>query len=228
MRHLVYLLLRMSQINGFYVLMKTNEEVINRLLKYRNVMQKMKGLGFVRVFSDNLADAIGVSPSLVRKDFSMFDLTGNKRGGYQLETLVEKLNMILGKDKKQKVIIVGCGKMGKALMNYNGFPRVGIRVVAGFDSDPSLLEPDAPIPILHVSKMKDFIAENKIKLVVLTVPEPSAQSIVDSLMRTSIRGIVNFAPISLKGSDTCLIHNINIEQEFEKLFYRIQFADRET
>jgi len=207
--------------------MKTNEEVINRLLKYRNVMQKMKGLGFVRVFSDNLADAIGVSPSLVRKDFSMFDLTGNKRGGYQLETLVEKLNVILGKDKKQKIIIVGCGKMGKALMNYNGFPRVGIRVVAGFDSEPSLLEPDAPIPILHVSKMKDFIAENKIKLAVLTVPEPSAQSIVDSLIKTSIRGVVNFAPISLKGSDTCLIHNINIEQEFEKLFYRIQFADRE-
>jgi len=156
----------------------------------------------------------------------MFDLTGNKRGGYQLETLVEKLNVILGKDKKQKIIIVGCGKMGKALMNYNGFPRVGIRVVAGFDSEPSLLEPDAPIPILHVSKMKEYIAENNIKLAVLTVPEPSAQSIVDSLMNTSIRGVVNFAPISLKGSDTCLIHNINIEQEFEKLFYRIQFADR--
>jgi len=221
------MLSRNCQINGFYVLMKTNEEVINRLLKYRNVMQKMKGLGFVRVFSDNLADAVGVSPSLVRKDFSMFELTGNKRGGYQLETLVEKLNVILGKDKKQKIVIVGCGKMGKALMNYNGFPRVGIRVVAGFDSEPSLLEPDAPIPILHVSKMKEYIAENNIKLAVLTVPEPSAQSIVDSLMKTSIRGIVNFAPISLKGGDTCLIHNINIEQEFEKLFYRIQFADRD-
>ncbi len=207
--------------------MKTNEEVINRLLKYRNVMQKMKGLGFIRVFSDNLADAIGVSPSLVRKDFSMFDLTGNKRGGYQLETLFEKLNVILGKDKKQKIIIVGCGKMGKALMNYNGFPRVGIRVVAGFDSEPSFLDPDAPIPILHVGKMKEYISENDIKLAVLTVPEPSAQSIVDSLIKTSIRGVVNFAPISLKGSDTCLIHNINIEQEFEKLFYRIQFADRE-
>ena len=216
-----------EQFNGFYVLMKTNEEVINRLLKYRNVMQKMKGLGFVRVFSDNLADAVGVSPSLVRKDFSMFELTGNKRGGYQLEVLIEKLNAILGKDKKQKIIIVGCGKMGKALMNYNGFPRVGIRVVAGFDSEPSLLEPDAPIPILHVRKMKEYIAENNIKLAVLTVPEPSAQSIVDSLMRTSIRGIINFAPISLKGSDTCLIHNINIEQEFEKLFYRIQFAERQ-
>jgi redox-sensing transcriptional repressor len=205
--------------------MKTNEEIINRLIKYRNVMQKMKGLGFARVFSDNLADAVGVSPSLVRKDFSMFELTGNKRGGYQLQTLLDSLNQLLGKDKKQKIIIVGCGKIGRALMNYNGFPRVGIRVASGFDSEPALLDHDAPIPILHVSKMKQYIAENDIKVAVLTVPEPSAQSILDSLMKANIRGVVNFAPITLKGSDSCFIHNINIEQEFEKLFYRIQFAE---
>ena len=117
-----------------YGLENMKTEIINRLLKYRTVLQKMKALGFARVFSDNLADAVGVSPSLVRKDFSMFDLTGNKRGGYQLESLVEKLDAILGKDKKQKIIIVGCGKMGSALMNYNGFPRVKIRVVAGLSS----------------------------------------------------------------------------------------------
>ncbi|MEE9367824.1 MAG: redox-sensing transcriptional repressor Rex [Pontiella sp.] len=206
--------------------MKT--EIINRLLKYRTVLQKMKALGFIRVFSDNLADAVGVSASLVRKDFSMFELTGNKRGGYQIDVLTERLNVILGKDKKQKIIIVGCGKMGGALMQYNGFPRAGIRVVAGFDSEQKLLDPDGPIPILHVSKMKDYIAKNNIKLAVLTVPEPSAQSILDSLMKANIRGVVNFAPLPLKGSDTCIIHNINIEQELETLFYQIQFAEREA
>lgn len=208
--------------------MKTSEEIINRLIRYRNVMQKMKALGFARVFSDNLADAVGVSPSLVRKDFSMFELTGNKRGGYQIQTLLDRLNQLLGKDKKQKIIVVGCGKIGRALMNYNGFPRVRIRVAAGFDSEPTLLDPDAPIPILHVSKMKQYIADNDIKVAVLTVPEPSAQSILDSLMKANIRGVVNFAPISLKGSDSCFIHNINIEQEFEKLFYRIQFAEQQS
>ena len=208
--------------------MKTNQEVIRRLSRYRDVMRKMKALGLVKVFSDNLADAVGVSPSLVRKDFSMFNLTGNKRGGYQLVELIEGLNVILGKDKKQKLIIVGCGKMGGALMSYNGFPRVGIRVVAGFDSDKQLLDPNAPIPILHVSKMKEYIVENDIKVAVLTVPEPSAQSILDSLMKANIRGVVNFAPIPLKGSETCIIHNINIEQEIENLFYQIRFSEREA
>lgn len=205
--------------------MNANQEVIRRLSRYRNVMRKMKALGLVKVFSDNLADAIGVSPSLVRKDFSMFNLTGNKRGGYRIEELVSKLNVLLGKDQKQKIVVVGCGKLGQALMNHNGFPRVGIRVVAGFDSDPSVVAPDAPIPILHIQKMKEFITENQIRVAALTVPEPSAQSIVDSLKKTCVKGVINFAPLLLKSSDDFLIHNINVEQEIENLFYNIHFSE---
>jgi redox-sensing transcriptional repressor len=186
-------------------------------------MEKMKGLGFIRVFSDNLADALGVSPSLVRKDFSMFGLSGNKRGGYNIEEMVSQLNRILGKDQKQKVIIVGCGKMGRALMSYNGFPRVGIRVAAGFDSDPAILSDTDPIPILHIGKMKKFVEKNGIQVAVLTVPEPSAQSIIDSLKKTGIKGVINFAPLSLRSSEGFIIQNINIEQEIENIFYQIHF-----
>jgi len=205
--------------------MNTNQEVIRRLSRYRNVMRKMKALGLVKVFSDNLADAVGVSSSLVRKDFSMFNLTGNKRGGYRIEDLVAKLNVLLGKDKKQKIIIIGCGKLGRALMNHNGFPRVGIRVVAGFDSDPAVLDAEAPIPILHVKKIKEFITENRIRVAALTVPEPAAQGMVDTLKKTCVKGVINFAPLPLKSSEEFIVHNMNIEQEIENLFYNIHFAE---
>lgn len=205
--------------------MNANQEVIRRLSRYRNVMRKMKALGLVKVFSDNLADAIGVSPSLVRKDFSMFNLTGNKRGGYRIDELVTKLNVLLGKDKKQRIVIIGCGKLGQALMNHNGFPRVGIRVVAGFDSDPEMLDPDAPIPILHVKQIKEFISANEIRVAALTVPEPAAQGMVETLKKTCCKGVINFAPIVLKSSENFLIHNMNIEQEIENLFYNIHFSE---
>jgi len=205
--------------------MNSNQEVIRRLSKYRNVMRKMKELGLVKVFSDNLADAVGVSASLVRKDFSMFNLTGNKRGGYRIEDLVAKLNVLLGKDKKQKVVIIGCGKLGQALMNHNGFPRVGIRVVAGFDSDPAVLDAEAPIPILHIKEIKGFVTKNQISVAALTVPEQCVQGMVDTLKKTCVKGVINFAPISLNGTDNFLIHNINMEQEIENLFYNIHFAE---
>ncbi len=205
--------------------MNTNHEVIRRLSKYRNVMRKMKELGLVKVFSDNLADAVGVSPSLVRKDFSMFNLTGNKRGGYRIDDLVSKLNVLLGKDKKQKVVIIGCGKLGQALMNHNGFPRVGIRVVAGFDSDPAVLDAEAPIPILHIKEIKDFVTKNQISVAALTVPEPCVQGMVDTLKKTCVKGVINFAPLPLKSSDGFLVHNMNMEQEIENLFYNIHFAE---
>ncbi len=208
--------------------MNTNQEVIRRLSRYRNVMRKMKGLGLVKVFSDNLADAVGVSPSLVRKDFSMFNLTGNKRGGYRIDDLVAKLNVLLGKDKKQKIIIIGCGKLGQALMNHNGFPRVGIRVVAGFDSDPEVLDSEAPIPIFHVKKIKEFIEGNKIRVAALTIPEPAAHGMVETLKKTCVKGVINFAPLPLKSSDDFLIHNMNIEQEIENLFYNIHFSESTT
>jgi len=205
--------------------MQANQEVIRRLSRYRNVMRKMRDLGIVKVFSDNLADAVGVSASLVRKDFSMFGLAGNKRGGYRIDDLLPKLNVLLGKDKKQKIIIVGCGKLGRALMNHNGFPRVGIRVLAGFDSDPAILDPSAPIPIHHVKKMKEFIAENGIDVAVLTVPEPCAPGMIETLRKSGVKGVLNFAPVSLRGSEGFLVHNINVEQEIENLFYNIHFSE---
>ncbi|GEM_PF-75743 len=208
-----------------FKIMKVQPAVIERLLKYRGVMQKMKDMGFIRVFSDNLADALEISSSLVRKDFSLFGLSGNKRGGYRIDELITKLNVILGKDRKQKIVIVGCGKMGRALMNYNGFPRVRIRVEAGFDSDPAVVNETAPIPVFHISKMKDFIIENQIQVAVLTVPESSVQSIVDSLKKTSIKGVINFAPVPLRSSDAFLIQNINVEQAIENIFYQIQFVE---
>lgn len=207
--------------------MKTQMAMIERLLQYRDMMQKMKALGFVRVFSDNLADVAGVSPSLVRKDFSQVGLRGNKRGGYRIEELTSQLNVILGKDRKQKIVIIGCGKMGRALMDYNGFPRVGIRVAAGFDSDPAVLNESAPIPILHISRMKDFVVEKGIQVAVLAVPESSAHSIIDSLKKTCIKGVINFAPVALRGTENFLIQNINIEQEIENLFYQIRFTEQE-
>ncbi len=205
--------------------MKPTEEIIRRLSNYRRVLYKLKSLGFIKVFSDNLGDALGISPTQVRKDFSLFKITGKKKGGYEVEVILERLNTILGKDVIQNVIVVGCGKMGSALMNYNGFASEGMRVVAGFDADPSLVDPEARIPIYGLEDLSKISQQFDVKVAIMTVPESRAPQLIDSLNEAGIKGILNFAPIELKSRNDCLIHNISILLELENMIYFVNNLD---
>ena len=207
--------------------MYSSRDMVQRLSNYRSVLCKLKALGFVKVFSDNLGDALGISSSQVRKDFSQFELTGNKKGGYKVDQLITKLNIILGKDKIQNIVVVGCGKIGTALMNYNGFSRESIKVVAGFDTDPTLINEQAIIPIIELGKMKAFLQKNNIKIAIITTPESGTPMVQNILLESGVKGILNFTPVRLKGSDDCVTHNVNIEQEIENLFYFVNRMDGE-
>jgi redox-sensing transcriptional repressor len=194
-------------------------EVVNRLARYKNALDKLRSLGLGRVFSDNLADVLGISAALVRKDFSMFGLTGNKRGGYKVDELINQVSHILGRDDPEKVIIVGCGKIGTALMNYNGFSHQRVHVVAAFDVNPSKFDPHGHIPIYNITQLPAVVKAEEVHFAILTVPEAVASSVADTLIGLDIRGILNFTPMTLKDTGECVIHNINIALELENLFY---------
>lgn len=123
-----------------------NKDFILRLTKYKRLIHKLKALGFEKVFSNNLGDAIGVTPALVRKDFSILHLSGNKRGGYNIDMLVEEFDRILGGTSQQNVIIVGCGRIGTALMEYNGFSSDDLNIIAGFDQYPEKVDNPQKFP----------------------------------------------------------------------------------
>ena len=200
------------------------KEVINRLVRYKNTLQKFKALGLTKIFSDNLGDSVGVSSSLVRKDLSIAQISlGNRRGGYPIDPLLQALDHILGSPYHQKTILVGCGKIGTALMNYPAFSTDAIQIVAGFDINPAILQPDAPIPILHINQLTPFIQEHDIQIAILAVPEQSAAAVVEQLAAAGIRGVLNFSPVQLKAGTSLIIQNINIALEIENLFYSIRF-----
>ncbi|MDD5561819.1 MAG: redox-sensing transcriptional repressor Rex [Candidatus Omnitrophica bacterium] len=199
--------------------MITNKSCIIRLSRYKNSLYRLRALGFVKVFSDNLADAIGVLPSQVRKDFSLFGISGNKRGGYQVDTLIEKLNTILGKEQVQEVIVAGLGNIGNALMKYKGFEKEGIKICACFDIDSAKYHRDAAIPVLPLEEMKDFVRNKRIKIGVIAVPDIAAQSVLDMMLACGIKGVLNFAPLRLRAPDDIVVNNVNLELELENVIY---------
>jgi redox-sensing transcriptional repressor len=208
--------------------MISNKNCIIRLSRYKNALVRFKDLGFIKIFSEYLADAVGGTSAQVRKDFSLFGISGNKRGGYQIDALIAKLNSILGKNEIQKVILVGAGQLGSALIRYNNFEKEGIRIVAAFDIDPAKIKVKSPISILPIDEMTKYIQKNNIKIAILCVPDVAAQPTLDLLTRAGIKGVLNFAPIELKVSHDCIINNVNLAVELENLIYFVTVASKAT
>ncbi|MDK2860427.1 MAG: redox-sensing transcriptional repressor, partial [Sphaerochaeta sp.] len=152
-----------------------------------------------------------------------------KRGGYEIHDLLKGLGEILGKGDSQNCIIVGCGRIGKALMHYNGFEPDGIRIVAGFDSDP-LVYSDAshPVPVYPISRIDEVVEALEVTAGIITVPEQAAQDSYERLLAAGVMGILNFSPITLKSQKqedgrAPVVHNINIALELEQIFYELKF-----
>ena len=203
-----------------------NSEMLVRITRYYRALNRLRAIGLEKVFAHNLADAAGVSAAIVRKDFSQLDIRGQKRGGYEIGDLVDRL----GKGDPQNVIIVGCGRIGKALMHYSGFEPDGIRIVAGFDTDPVVYsEVSYPVPVYPISRLGEIVGALDVKVAIITVPEASAADVAERIREAGIHGILNFSPITLKphvgedGTRSDVIHNINIALELEQIFYELKF-----
>ena len=207
--------------------MKTSKSSVTRLYSYREALLRLKYLGFVKVFSENLADAIGVTAVQVRKDFSLFGLVGNKRGGYQIDELVQKLDALLGKNKKHPLIVVGSGNIGRALMNYKGFFSSDLHIAAAFDTDETKVNRSTEVPTLPFGELKDFVKKNKIKVGILAVPELVAQQVLDQMMAAGIKGVLNFAPVRLNTPEKFVVHNVNLGRELETILYFVNAWDRQ-
>ena len=209
-----------------------NSDMLIRITRYYRALNRLRAIGLEKVFAHNLSDAAGVSAAVVRKAFSILSIHGQKRGGYEITDLIEKLSAILGKGDPQNVIVVGCGRIGKALMHYSGFEPDGIRVVAGFDTDPVVYsDVSHPVPVYPLSRLEEVIEALEVKVAIITVPEASAADTAEKLIDAGIKGILNFSPITLRakpasdGETPCVIHNINIALELEQIFYQLQFPD---
>ncbi len=212
---------------------KINRGIVLRLAKYLRVLHKLKSLGFVKVFSNNLGDAIGVTPAVVRKDFSTINIPGNKRGGYNIDVIIEEVEKVLGKEDRQQVVIIGCGKIGQALMNYSEFEREGIEVVAGFDVNPEVVNQDARIPVYPLDEFTAFTENRDIRVAILAVPDTAATEVFEMVTQAGIPGVLNFTAVELKCSKCdyencpvrCVVQNVNIGLEIENLFYLVRMKN---
>jgi redox-sensing transcriptional repressor len=194
---------------------------LKRIFLYRSCLVRLKLMGVEKVFSYTLAHETGVTSDQVRKDFSEFNIKGNRRGGYNINDLLEKMEKLFHRNKDNNIVLIGMGNMGLALSKYSKFVQRHMNIVATFDIDPFKQKIRSGIPVYTMTRLKEIIERFGVKVAIVAVPEISAQEVTDELIRYGIIGIVNFAPVLLKVPPEVIINNVNLCDELESVIYYV-------
>lgn len=194
---------------------------LKRIFLYRACLMRLKMMGVEKVFSYTLANETGVSSDQVRKDFSEFNIKGNKRGGYEINELLENMEKLFHRDKDNNIVLIGMGNMGLALSKYNKFVQRHMNIVATFDIDPFKQKTRSGMPVYSMDRLKEIIDRFNVRVAIVAVPEISAQEVTDELIRHGITGIMNFAPVLLKVPPDVIINNVNLCDELESVIYYV-------
>jgi redox-sensing transcriptional repressor len=178
-------------------------------------------MGVTRVFSHTIARETGVTPAQVRKDFSEYGIRGNRRGGYDAEILLRDMEALFDRDKVSNVVLIGMGNLGLALSRHGRFAQRGINIVATFDIDPYKQKTRSDAQVYPMERLQEIVDRFKVNVAIITVPAISAQEVCNDLMKTGIRGIVNFSPVLLKVPADIVVNNVNLSDEIESVIWSV-------
>jgi len=205
--------------------------VIRRISFYYEALLKLDLPGSDYISSKMLEEVTGVSCNQVRQDFFYLGISvGKQKKGYQVKRLFKELKKILSIEKGADVIIIGAGRLGRALSEYKLFRIRNINVKALFDKKKELVGTtldlkENSIPILHIDTLGKYLKENtSIKIALLSVPDSVAQEMLEMLVDYGMKGIVNFAPKILKlpeGTKNIQLINDCIGASLYKIIYQI-------
>jgi redox-sensing transcriptional repressor len=201
---------------------KISELTTNRLSIYLRCLNTLAAAGIKTISSQELAEQFNLNSAQIRKDLGYFGEFGVRGVGYFVEDLSEHITKILGLDKPHRVGIVGAGRLGTALSNYNGFSKSSFSVVALFDNDREKIgkRTGSDGLIVHdVHKLARIVESEKIDVVVIAVPARAAQRVLNQVMAVGIKAVLNFAPAPLTARLGVKVKTVDLTTSLESLSY---------
>lgn len=201
---------------------KISELTTSRLSVYLRCLNALDAAGIKTISSQALAEQFNLNSAQIRKDLGYFGEFGIRGVGYYVNDLRDHITKILGLDKPHRVGIVGAGRLGTALANYNGFGRSNFTVVALFDNDKEKIGRrvgDGKILIHDVEKLATVIRDESIDVIVIAVPAKAAQKVLNRIMSAKIKAVLNFAPASLTARLGVKVKTVDLTTSLESLSY---------
>jgi redox-sensing transcriptional repressor len=196
--------------------------VIQRISYYLRQLERLRQEGVGTTSSAALGEAIGASDAQVRKDLACFGQFGRRGVGYDVAGLIGALRKILTVDREWRVVVVGAGNLGRALSTHRVFHERGFRIVAVFDKDPRKEGSEcAGHKVRPMWDLDRTVRELEIRVGMIAVPAPSAQSVADQLVAAGVRGLLNFAPCRLEVPEGFEVRAVDFAVELQQLAFYV-------
>ncbi len=200
--------------------------VVLRLPLYVRALTQLKDSGIEVVSSHALGDRLQITPAQIRKDLSYFGRFGKQGRGYNVGYLLQELRNIMGLDQDWRAALVGVGRLGRAIISYPGFSREGFKVVAIFDASPSLMGTQLDgVTIRSMEDLGPVIRDLGVHIGIVAVPEEHAQGVVDLLIESGVKGILNYAPISPQVPEGVWVRNIDPVLSLQTLTFHLRATE---
>jgi len=187
------------------------EPTLRRLPKYYHYLKRVQGTGQEIISATQMAEDLGIHHTQVRKDLAATGSQGKPKVGHRVEDLLVSIEAFLNWNNFSEAFLVGAGNLGSALLGYTDFEKAGIRIVAAFDSSPAKV--GRKIHGVEVFPMSQFVPkaqERRIAIGIITVPADRAQQIAETMVRSGLQAIWNFAPITLDVPEETIVENVEL------------------
>ncbi len=198
---------------------------VERLPLYYRCLERVSSYENTDVVSSKeLGGKLGIPSTQVRKDLSYYGEFGRRGVGYDVDGLRKSIGKILGVDKMWQAVLVGAGNLGRALVNYEGFIKMGLKITKILDAD--LVKIGNRIGDITVNSMKELgsiVEENNINIGIVAVPAASAQEVTENMISVGIKSIWNFAPTRLIVPEDVLVRNEDLAVGIASLIYHLSW-----
>ena len=204
------------------------DPAVRRLSLYLRQLEAFQRRNRQTSSSKHLGESLNLTDAQVRKDLAYFGQFGHPGIGYRVDDLIQQIRKILGTDKTWNVVLVGAGNLGRALSGYKGFQPKGFRLVAVFDNDPTKVGRRlGPFTIQSLADLAPVVQREQIRLAILAVPADNAQDVADQVVAAGVRGLLNFAPVSINVPPQVAVSTVDVAVHLEQLSFQVNVTPAE-
>lgn len=196
--------------------MKISRATQQRYPIYLKALRKIKEQGIVRIMSKELSEYVDIQPTTIRRDFSMIGSMGKQGYGYEVEHLIKIFSEELGVNYDEKIILIGVGNLGKALLNYNRWDNVVGNIECGFDISPENVK-GVTIPVYHLDDIKTK-KPSGCRIAIVSISK-DIQNTINKLFDAGITGIVDLTQEHFIIPQGMSVRTVDIVSKIQELVF---------